>query len=186
MLTEEAEIAISLLSTTIAMQRAVAGQQQYPLPHPRLGQPDVSYEQFQLQSALVRIVTITESFCRDRLLQKAQNIVDPSRHNIVNRIWDEASQRATGTWRSQVDSYWSWFQIRLNYDEIRGYVDVRNAVAHGLGVLTSRQRDVGTRARLANLGISIVDDRIVLTFPIIIEAARACRRVIEAIDHATR
>jgi 3-mercaptopyruvate sulfurtransferase SseA len=61
---------------------------------------------------------------------------------------------------------------------------VRNAVAHGLGKLTRRQlrSEQSVKSKLKAAGITVDDNRIVLSDDSLAAAASACRDFIERLD----
>jgi hypothetical protein len=186
--TAEAEEASALLFQTLGAHRTAVTtlRRRRParLPSGRL--PDT--EQIQCQSALVRLLSITESFTSQLLLQEIDKIAARARSVTIDRIWDDAAVRGTGTWSEQKDSYANWLGVKVDWKVVERLAEARNAVAHGLGTLTRRQlrKEASVRSKLKEAGITLSGIRVVLSDAALSSAASDCRDLIYRIDLAVQ
>lgn len=67
-----------------------------------------------------------------------------------------------------------------------GYVEVRNAIQHGLGRLTAQQLDrrEQTLSRIAASGVDLNGDRVTVTDDDVDRCYRTCRRFVHHADGA--
>ncbi|PRY68388.1 hypothetical protein B0I08_10490 [Glaciihabitans tibetensis] len=130
------------------------------------------------------MISITEAFCVDRLLDLAEVEVSPTGNFIRGLIWDKASSSAVSTWPTIQESYKTWYGIKPNWTPLNHLIEVRNAIAHGLGQLTRLQRakrqSTITKIGLAN--IHLIGDRVVLEDANIQDVKIACVNLITEVD----
>jgi hypothetical protein len=187
-MSEAAETATALLFLTLAGHRTTMQALPRIFVQGRLAPPDVTTEQVQRQATLVRLMSITESFCATRLLDGAEIAIRPSANQLTSIIWDDAALVATRTWESQKDAFGKWFGVKPDWTEIDGLAEARNAVAHGLGTLTRRQLKSrsSTMAKLNRTKITVTNDRLLLTDADLVRAVEKCRDLIAELDELTR
>jgi hypothetical protein len=187
-ITTEAEDASALLFQTLGAHRtAVAALRSQPpprLPSGRIPDP----EQIQCQSTLVRLLSITESFTSQLLLREVDKAAARARSASIDSVWEEAATRGTSTWREQQAAYINWLGVKEDWKVAERLAEARNAVAHGLGTLTRRQRrnEASVRSKLKEAGITLTGIRIVLSDAALASAASACRDLIHRIDLAVQ
>ncbi|MGH3712659.1 MAG: hypothetical protein ACRDT4_04250 [Micromonosporaceae bacterium] len=101
---------------------------------------------------------------------------------------DEAVIRGTSTWQEQKKSYKDWLGVDEDWKAVERLAEARNAVAHGLGKLTRRQlrSEQSVKSKLKGAGITVDDNRVVLTDDSLAAAASACRDFIERLDLAVQ
>lgn len=183
--TERAESAIALLNQTLGFHRTRAISSP-STPVSRLGTTGLDLAQVQRQSTLVRLISITEAFCGDRLLILAETQIEPSSNTIREMMWNKASTSAVSTWSALQDAYKDWFAVSGVWTDINRLVEARNAIAHGLGELTRMQKSKGAsvRTKIAAAGIKIVGSTLVLEEGDLERARDSCRDLIEKVDLA--
>lgn len=145
-------------------------------------------EQVQCQSTLVRLLSITESFASQLLLQEIDKVAVRARSTTIDRIWDDAAIRGTSTWNEQKDSYANWLGVKVDWKVVERLAEARNAVAHGLGTLTRRQlrKEASVRSKLKEGGIELAGIRIILSDAALSSAASDCRDLIYRLDLAVQ
>lgn len=183
-----AEAACRLLNLSIGLHRTqvlIVGGRSFVS---RLEAPDFDGLQVQRQGILLRMLSITESYCADHLLEVAEVDVEPAASEVRARIWNQSSIGAISTWSGIQDSYKKWLSIRPDWNRLNRLVEVRNAIAHGLGELTRMQRikRVSTVDKIKAAGIRIDGDRIVLEERDLDQAKRDCVALITEIDLLTQ
>jgi hypothetical protein len=187
-LSAEAEASIELLFRTLGAHR-VAVRSIRPRPPSRLRiSSDSDAIQERCQATLVRLLSITEAFATELLLRKIDRAVAMSRNPTVAKVVDDTLVRATGNWADLMKSFKAWLGIDVDWKAVERLVEARNAVAHGLGTLTRRQRrnEQSVVAKLRAAGVAVRDGRIVLSDDTLAAAASACRDFIEELDRAAQ
>jgi phosphoribosylformylglycinamidine (FGAM) synthase-like enzyme len=183
--TRQAEDAANLINRTLGAHRtAVANLPAQTAPR-RLAPPSDDREQIQAQATLLRVLSITEAFCAQRLLDQVEHSVDPAAaHSTLAGLWEAAAVDATRTWSDQQRGYRRWLGVEPDWKPVERLAEARNAVAHGLGRLTRHQlrRQASVRERLRLAGIPLTGDTLDLTDAVLARAADTCRTFIETID----
>lgn len=187
-ITERAEASCALLVATLAAHRGTVARQPTRSRTRRLAPPAEDRAQIQCQATLVRLLSITEAFCVDRLLDQVELAVAPDRHPSAAGAWDDAAIGATRSWNNQKRAYKQWLGVGPSWTPIEHLAHARNAVAHGLGALTRQQlRDVDSViAKLKLVGIPVQSERVVLSDSSLATAAMICREFIRELDLAVQ
>lgn len=185
-LTLEAEAACALINRTLGSHKTVRHSLGKLDRSRRLRPPSEDQVDIQCQATLVRMIGITEAFCGERLLISIEDEIAPERSVVLSKIWDQAAVRATQTWVAQAEAYRDWADVRPSWTDVKDLADARNAVAHGLGKLTRRQRSQVEKitAKLSRFDISVRDYRVILTEPALEKVAHACIAHIREVDVA--
>lgn len=156
------------------------------LPRRGLIGPAASRSQLQRQGTLVRFLAITESFCVERLFEEMLGIVNPSGPPSGVAIWNSTFDSATGNWSNLSAAYKNWLGVNKGvWLPLLELADARNAVAHGHGQLTYRQRRKDRSQLAATLKrhrISLAGDQVFLSEESIDAAAATCSQFIEQLD----
>jgi hypothetical protein len=184
----EAEAASALLFRTLGAHRAAVAALR-PGPSTRLRKtPDDDPFQERCQATLVRLLSITEAFASDMLSREVDQAVASTQSTTVAKIADEAVVRGTNTWQDQKRSYKDWLAVEEDWKAVERLAEARNAVAHGLGLLTRRQlrSEQSVKSRIQAAGIAFDGNRIILTDDNLAAAASACREFIERLDLAVQ
>ncbi|MBF6100576.1 hypothetical protein IU510_21185 [Nocardia cyriacigeorgica] len=177
-----------MFRTLASHQVAAAGVSLEPAGRLR---PNVTADrvQEQRQATLLRLLSITEAFAADLLAREVEKTFAGLSSAVLTAAVDDSLISATNTWREQSKAYSKWLNIKrsaVDWGPIERLAHARNAIAHGLGELTRRQRQSGTSIpdQLLNAGITIENGRVVLTDQNLRDAAQTCRVFIESLDHA--
>jgi hypothetical protein len=98
---------------------------------------------FLVQDAITRSVAIVEEFASGLLLELTESLL-PDKPALIGVMWDRESGRVTRSWDERITAWNKLHSIAIRTDfvgasALLGFVEVRNAIAHGLGHLTSRQ-----------------------------------------------
>ncbi|SDD26364.1 hypothetical protein [Rhodococcus tukisamuensis] len=149
-------------------------------------------EQLQRQATLVRFLSITESFCTERLLIEMEKAMAATSHPGAQVMWEDSHDRAIGTWDSLKQTYKSWLGVDPKlWETLLILAKARNAVAHGYGQLTwKQQRDPNKRRTMEGnfrkFGITMDGTRVVLAEKSIDDSADVCHTFIRSLDEALR
>jgi hypothetical protein len=108
----------------------------------------------------------------------------PTTHDLVRRLVENAELRASATWHERKEAFETYHRIRLSefvhWSELDAGIEARNAIAHGLGQLTTRQRSGKIVSKLSQIGVAVHDGSVVITDT----SLRRCRDVcIEFVRH---
>lgn len=179
-----AEASCRLLNQTLGLYRMQAATIREAEAPTRLAPPAFDDLQVQRQAIFLRMISITEAFCVDRLLQLAEDEISPSGNNLRTVIWENASTSAVSNWSSIRSTYKLWYDIKPNWARINQLIEVRNAIAHGLGQLTRIQRtkrqSITDMIREAHINLS--GDRIVLEEETLQNVKKTCVDLISEVD----
>jgi hypothetical protein len=130
-------------------------------------------------NAVVDIVAICENFATNRILQVCPGLDD---HDVFN--WTKRQK----AWLDELGV--DFANLGTHWPSVEGFVEVRNALQHGLGRLTDSQLSAKRRGAvlgaIAAAGVELNGDRVVLTSTDVASCARACRSFILQLDHAAR
>lgn len=164
---------------------------------PRRGRLISSYAAFpaaqvRAQLTLTRLVAITESFTSRQLISRLEQIVPQPRSAFLDELYVKEERASTGGWVQMKDRYKkSVGGIDLSacgeYDKIKALVDVRNAIAHGLGTLTKQQlndRDLpNMKARMLQIGVTVDSGNLVILGDLTLKhSAVVCKVFISELD----
>ena len=126
-------------------------------------------------------VAVAEEFQR-RLLLTYSTAQVPLTSRLLASLWKKAEKDYELSWDRQIDAWKDWHNVRFKeqgwWEEFNGFIEARNALVHGLGVLTSRQ--VRTRQATVNsllaAGIAVGADNSLTINQVHIQACadRAC------------
>jgi len=124
-------------------------------------------------NAVVDMIAVTEAFSIDRLLAD----------------WPSTAPDTIGTWRKREKA---WLNVGADLTTtpswlpLMGYVEVRNALQHGLGRLTAQQleRRNQTLSRVAASGVDLNGDTVTLQADDVDRCYQTCRRFVHDADSA--
>jgi hypothetical protein len=137
---------------------------------------------------LPHIAAVAEEFAHATLLEASEPLV-PQDSEVLIAIWERAEEQVE-QWHGLNTAWDRWHKINIEregrYKTLRGVLDARNALVHGLGRLTRKQvrHDGGTavRARLAGVGITTTGTRLVITEDAVKQCVQAARAFISWLD----
>lgn len=180
----EAEAASALLFRTLGAHRAAVAALK-PQRRPRLrASPGDDPVQDRCQATLIRLLSITEAFASTLLSREIDRAFAGARNDTAAKLVDDAVIRGTSTWQDQRKSYQNWIDVNGDWKAVERLAEARNAVVHGLGKLTRRQMrsEQSVKSKLEAAGITVDDNKIVLSDDSLAAAASACRDFIERLD----
>src|SRR5829696_1130356 len=99
-MSERAEDTISLLRHTLAQCKSIAAVMKQADAPARLAPTRSDAGQIQRQSTLVRLLSITESFCSARLVEHVEQAADLSANGLSATIWEKVAIDVTASWAS--------------------------------------------------------------------------------------
>ncbi|WP_157728555.1 hypothetical protein [Actinopolymorpha singaporensis] len=138
------------------------------------------------EGVALRLFGITEAFLDSLASQELVKSVDMS-IAIILRLVEDYEIHATSNWSERNKAYKKYYSINLDRcaraTELRAAREVRNCLAHGLGVLTARQRTMSRLALdLSVLDISVSDGRMIFGPKTVSSFHSACKEFIVDVD----
>ena len=115
----------------------------------------------------------------------------PPRSKLVDTLYLDAEQRATSSWSAAQQAFNQWANVNLHdqkhtWRDFLSITEARNAVIHGLGNFTGRQRRAGNfrdhRTRLTTLGYVVTTTSVRVTAPALESSAATIREVLNWVD----
>jgi hypothetical protein len=157
-----------------------------PLRSPARGGRIQSATRVVEEAALLRLVSITESFLDALSLQAISGAVD-ARVPIVGKLVEEFEMSATSSWPKREEAFKNYHGVLLTacagYKDVQAAIQVRNCIAHGLGRLTPRQRrNRGLPSQVSSLNVAVGSGRMHLGDSTISITGQACGSFIRAVD----
>jgi hypothetical protein len=188
-------VSIEAQASQVECRRAMASLQLHLVgirrrPLPRLEHRYGSdFEELALAGAFLRIVSAAENFGLACLLRSFESRA-PVVQLHVGRLWDTTSVEFGMTWQRQCKAWNDLLGIEMEkapaYKRLGPFLDVRNAITHGLGELTRRQlannKGPAMRERLRRAGFVVVGNRIALQAENIADAISAVVDFIDWLD----
>jgi hypothetical protein len=185
-----AERSAALLNRALALyrdQQAATAPSPQPRIPPLLGNLGVDRQTLIAHDAIFRLVAVAEDFSLLRLIEITEDLLPAGR--LVEVLWEGELDRSMDTWDSRLGAWSRLHQIEVKsqlprYDRLDGFIQARNAIAHGLGQLTRKQS--GNRAatvqRLAAAGIKTNGDVLILGLENVETCAAVCESFVLWLD----
>lgn len=139
------------------------------------------------QGCFLRLISVVEAYV-DTVSGALFRENTPTTHELVRRLVENAELRASTTWQERIAAFQAYHLIRLGglarWSELDAGIEVRNAIAHGLGQLTPRQRNGVTSGKLSQIGVSLRDGYVVITIESLRRCCEVCVEFIASLDNA--
>lgn len=139
-----------------------------------------------MQSTYLRLVSIAEATLDLLGSELTDRAINPATA-AVRLLALEKELAASATWEQRRRLYKRHHGLSLtscdNYKYVEGAIEVRNAIAHGLGRLTTRQQLSGETARLlAQANIQAVNGNLYIERVNLTECAAGCDHFLRSVD----
>lgn len=145
--------------------------------------------QVRAQGAYLRMVSVVEAYI-DALSSHSFDLRVDRHDQLVRLLVAAAEAGADGTWELRKSAFESYHGVSLGSCKGWHAVDashaVRNAIAHGLGSLTRRQRDQKTRSKVRNAGVVLVDDALWITDLSLVRCRDSSATFVRDVDEKVR
>jgi hypothetical protein len=187
-LSDRAEAAIGLMNLEIAQYQRELSHIATRRSSLRLGGVIHDAKSALQQNTISRLVSVTESFCVDRLMAMAIAELQPDGSSARRAMFDDTLKAATGSWSSIRGAFADWYGVKPDWKPLEGVQEVRNAIAHGLGVLTHRQVSSrhATTERIRRVGLDVdARDRLIIDDEDVAKISHVCQHLIQAVDRTT-
>lgn len=142
-------------------------------------------------AAMVRMVSIVETFMANGLVARLEAQIPAPRAEILEDVYTRAEDAAISSWPKLTDHYQLWLHVPISqrscpaWRQIEAMVNVRNAIAHGLGELTRRmaRKDIAALGRdFATIDVEIVGTALLMRESSLRKAAFAGREFVNWLD----
>lgn len=185
--TKEAEAACRLINRAIGSYLMAEQAESSSTSHKRIRSRRADRLLEQRDSTVIRIMSITESFCGELLITEYEADENPKTPKPPPEKWEKAVNSATASWPSQIKHYDKWLNVNsLDWDHVLGVAEARNAITHGLGRLTRRQLGdlEETMKKLGKVKIGLTNDRVAIDTQRLRLIASGCIAHVLAVDEA--
>lgn len=131
-----------------------------------------------VEDALTRFMSVADEFTYGLLVDVTEARL-PSNPR-VSLLWENYVDGKTDTWPQRFESWKSLHGIPFDsfprYHPLRGFIEARNAVVHGLGALTRKQlkKPDTAEGRLRAAHVALIGTRVTIS----VENATACAQVV--------
>lgn len=124
------------------------------------------FEQVRAQSEFLRLVSIIEAYV-DSISDHQFDLQSIGRDQFAQSLISVARREVADSWQNREAAFKDHHGFSLGqcskWSDIKAARDVRNAIAHGLGKLTAKQRNIKTRGTITAAGVLLRGDAIVLS-----------------------
>ncbi|WP_327100269.1 hypothetical protein OIE68_16760 [Nocardia vinacea] len=141
--------------------------------------------QIRFQSQYLRMVSIVEAYVdtvSEALFDRRVESLDSFFKNLAVAIQDISS----ASWNERKNCFKAHHGFSLQscsgWSEFDRAIDVRNSIAHGLGVVTKKQLDSNKDKKIRLAKVKITDGRIEVTKDSLRVCSTACAMLIKSID----
>lgn len=139
------------------------------------------------QGCFLRLISVVEAYVDIACAALFQETA-PIGQDLVRRLVENAELRASTTWQERKDAFDKYHNIRLGtlarWSELDAGIEVRNAIAHGLGQLTPKQRNGAAPQKILQIGVGLSDGRVLITDASLQQCRDACLAFIRSLDEA--
>lgn len=143
------------------------------------------FEQVRNQSEYLRMVSIVEAFldaCGDRQFEHRSLGQD----EFLRAVIQQARDKSLRTWDDRIAAYARLHGVVLGkcnkWSDIDAAREVRNAIAHGLGTLTKRQRTPSVMEKVRAVSVELLEGRIMVSEQALIRLASSASEFIADVD----
>lgn len=140
---------------------------------------------FRYEACYLRLISIVESYL-DVLCSELFDKAAEDQSKMFIALIAAADARADNNWEERKNAFKSYHGISLgecsSWPDIDSGIEVRNSIAHGLGRLTSRQRSMKSRQKIANAGVAVIEDDLQLTREAVRRCLDAARHFVSSVD----
>jgi len=137
------------------------------------------------ESAYLRMISVVEAYV-DTLSSARFERKLTGQAEIFRLLVLAAERKSSRSWSERKDAFLTYHLVALvicdRWSELDAGIEARNAIAHGLGRLTLRQRNHKSRAKIASVEIAVVDDRILITDASLARCYAFCAGFISSVD----
>lgn len=186
--TEHGDLAVREIHRARAMYLR---EREHPSRLPRVPIDDtVGWSGRDAGGAIVHMVASVE-YCSHAQLLRAIERHLPSGSSLVRELWRQAESTVATTWANQLNSWKNYFDIDLwksvNFEGFFAFIDVRNAMLHGLGTLSprqlrSREEEQVVRRRLVAAGIPVLGGRLRLSATVVEVCTQVSLGVVDELE----
>ena len=141
------------------------------------------------QACIFRLVSTVEAYL-DMLSSDMLRERVPPRHELVRLLVEAAEARSSMTWDERKRAFVNFHGFSLGefdgWEVVDCAVQARNAIAHGLGRLTPRQRKGGAPNKLMKIGIGLRGHQLNVPGSSVVTCRDGCVRFVRSVDGRAR
>lgn len=141
------------------------------------------------QGTYLRLVSIVEAFLdslsSELFLERVSDV-----DNMFRNLIRDAEEKSDNSWENRKHAFRDYHQVSLgdctSWSQIDCAIVVRNAIAHGLGSLTRRQKNRKDRQKVREAKVSLIDDVIHVDEGSLLSLLKASDAFIRDVDSRIR
>ena len=184
----EAELAVRRIKETLAgYSDAMRAASTAAVPPPRVMLGAGGAARQHAEDAVLRLVAIAEYYATAVIVADTEARLD--RDGLGFKLWDLVPDRFSETWPGRIEAWKKLFGLTVTgrgsrYESFEGFIDARNALAHGLGNLTRKQvaQRQAVLVRLATAGIALRGDAISVDEATVVKCAATAEAFVLWVD----
>jgi hypothetical protein len=142
-------------------------------------------DQVRRQGVYLRHVSIVEAFVDSltaQLFGSRVSAMESFYRLLASAVVADASQ----SWDNRKTTLKDYVDVPLgdcpSWSQLASMVTVRNAIAHGLGRLTQRQRNSRDRRKILDVGVRLQDDNLQIDSPALDSCLKVCAAFVHEVD----
>lgn len=143
------------------------------------------FVQVRAQSEYLRLVSIVEAFI-DSTAGELFEVKTRGLDTLVALMTAVVVEQASNSWEERKNAFNRYHGVVLGncakYSDIDAAVVVRNAIAHGLGGLTRRQRNGKDQGKVASMGVALHGHHLIIDQAALNRCVRSCAAFIADVD----
>lgn len=137
------------------------------------------------QATYLRLISIVEAYI-DSVGSMLFGAAATGQAPLLRTLIAEAESQSSTSWSNRKRAFKDYHGISLAactaWLNVEAETWVRNAIAHGLGRLTPRQRTIETRRRIASVGVAVIDERLEIDLDAVSRCLNDCVRFVRSVD----
>lgn len=143
------------------------------------------FQHVRAQSEYLRQITIVEAFV-DTCCNHLFDLRTKGMNLLVQNLAAAAMDQASSSWESRKNAFNLYHGIALGacakFSDVSSAVQVRNAIAHGLGSLTKRQQNPKDIAKIESIGVRLRGRALVIDSVALNRCVNSCTQFVEDVD----
>jgi hypothetical protein len=144
-----------------------------------------NFSQVRAQAEYLRLVSIVEAFV-DTCCNHLFDLKVRGQQMFVHNLASAARDLASAGWDERKKAFSTYHGVPLGscarYSDVDCAVQVRNAIAHGLGSLTRRQRNTKDMVKITSVGIILRNQALIIDKDALDRCVLACATFVADVD----
>jgi hypothetical protein len=143
------------------------------------------FGRIRFEATYLRLIGIVEAYA-DSMCSDLFRRYPVDQVPMLRALITAAETQASINWKERKSAFSDYHGVSLGscerWSELDAGIEIRNAIAHGLGTLTKRQRNHRSREKMKSVGAVIVDDRLMLNDKALEKCLVFTREFVKSVD----